>query len=132
MPRERRRSRQVGVGKAKRFMSSGPFSRTVLVSGFHTQVTSDDIKEIFDNFGIVQKAFVKFDEEGQSTGEAVVTFKDPKMATSAMKELDGARIDDQPIEIRYSLPSKRGLMGLVGKTTRGRTFKNNSWVRGRD
>ena len=93
----------------------------------YLSVSSDDVKGVFETVGVVKKAFVKFDDDGKSTGEAVVTFCDSLTATKAVKTINGCSIDGVEIEVSYSIP-KWKMRGRGRGRGRG-VYKNISWVR---
>lgn len=100
-------------------------------------VSSDDIKEIFEKFGTVTQAYVKFDgNTGASTGIAEVFYSRGNEARTAQKELDGAKIDNGQIRVRLAIPSNfqpkrggrgrgRGGFGIRNNRQRGRGKPSN-------
>merc|ERR1712228_74149 len=118
------RGRGRGYGRSKNNNRNGynqdnlhrPSSYTigkVVVTNLKNHVSSDDIKEIFEKFGTVTQAFVKFNaKSGASTGIAEVYYSRGIEARQAQKELDGAKIDNGVIRVRLDTPSnnksKRG------------------------
>jgi RNA recognition motif-containing protein len=62
-------------------------------------------QDLFGKFGKVDKAFVKKKGE-KSLGIGFVFMKSPEDAEKAVKEYDGAELDDKPIVVRLSEPPK--------------------------
>eukprot|EP00485_Elphidium_margaritaceum_P009986 CAMPEP_0202688634 /NCGR_PEP_ID=MMETSP1385-20130828/4122_1 /ASSEMBLY_ACC=CAM_ASM_000861 /TAXON_ID=933848 /ORGANISM="Elphidium margaritaceum" /LENGTH=262 /DNA_ID=CAMNT_0049343653 /DNA_START=99 /DNA_END=887 /DNA_ORIENTATION=+ len=81
----------------------------VVITNLKKHVSSDDVKEIFEKFGTVTQAYVKFDaHSGASTGTAEVFYSKGAEARQAQKELDGAKIDNGIIRVRLAIPSNFG------------------------
>ena len=77
-----------------------------MVTDLQPHVSSDDIKEIFEKFGAVTKAYVQFDAvSGASTGTAEVFYARGAEARQAQKELDGCKIDGGVIRVRLAIPA---------------------------
>lgn len=71
------------------------------VSGLDLGVTSDDVKDIFQQrIGIVTSAYVVFDKNGNSTGTAKVTFARAADAREAIQRLDKALVDKKQMRIK--------------------------------
>jgi len=88
----------------KPYRNGQSFSTTgkVVVTNLKPHVSSDDIKEIFEKFGTVTQAYVKFDANtGASTGTAEVFYARGADARNAQLELDGAKIDEGVIRVSY-------------------------------
>jgi len=86
-------------GQSNSFTTTGK----VLVTNLKSHVSSDDIKEIFEKFGTVTQAYVKFDAiTGASTGTAEVIYARGVDARNAQQELDGAKIDEGVIRVSYA------------------------------
>jgi len=103
-------------GSNNSFMTQGK----VVVSNLKKHVSSDDIKEIFEKFGTVTQAYVKFDaNSGASTGIAEVFYSRGAEAREAQKQLDGAKIDDGVIRVRLAIPSNFQPKGRGRGSARG-------------
>jgi RNA recognition motif-containing protein len=74
------------------------------VSNLGFQVTDEELKALFAKYGVVTSAKVITDREtGKSRGFAFVEMDD-KAAETAMKELDGSRLDDRSISVSKAKP----------------------------
>jgi len=101
-----RRRRSSPVKKAPVSIST---QGCIHVSGLDSGVTSDDVKDIFQQrIGIVTKAFVVFDKNGNSTGTAKVTFARSADAREAIQRLDKALVDKKQMRIRMDNQSSGG------------------------
>jgi len=62
-----------------------------------------DLKEIFAQYGEVKSAKINYDKTDRSTGEAEVIFVSRPDAEKAVRELDGALINQhqQPISVKF-------------------------------
>jgi RNA recognition motif-containing protein len=74
------------------------------VSNLGFQVTDEELKSLFSKYGVVTSAKVITDREtGRSRGFAFVEMDD-KAGETAMKELDGSRLDDRSISVTKAKP----------------------------
>ena len=74
------------------------------VSNLGFQVTDEELKALFAKYGVVTSAKVITDREtGRSRGFAFVEMDD-KAGETAMKELDGSRLDDRSISVSKAKP----------------------------
>jgi len=72
---------------------------TITIRGLRPTVTSDDIKEIFEQVGITRRAFVIFDSSGRSSGAAEVKYTTGKHAREAVRRFDGVSVDERQISV---------------------------------
>jgi len=72
----------------------------ILISGLDSDVSGDDLKEIFAQVGNVTKAVVHYDQNAKSLGTAEVTFATTAAAAKAVKEYDGAEVDGKPMYVK--------------------------------
>lgn len=97
------------IVKSKPLMSSAaraaaaPLVQTgkLMISNLGEDVTSDDMKELFADFGVVKSAGVHCDETGKSLGMAHVEFTNEKHAIKAMKQYNGVPLDNKPMKIEF-------------------------------
>lgn len=84
------------------------------VSNLGFQVTDEELKALFAKYGAVTSAKVITDREtGRSRGFAFVEMDD-KAAETAMKELDGSRLDDRSISVSKAKPKSDNRSGGGG------------------
>ncbi|PWN53192.1 hypothetical protein IE53DRAFT_384336 [Violaceomyces palustris] len=113
--------------------SKGPSSRRVAgggalkptpkltVENLHYEVTEPELKSLFEQIGPLNKAYIKYDRSGRSTGTAVVIYQDVQHATEAKDEYDGAKAKGQVItitqEMRPDRPIQRSNNNPSSKST---------------
>jgi RNA recognition motif-containing protein len=85
----------------------------IYVGNLAYNVTEDDLKAIFSNFGEVSAVnIVKERPSGQSKGFGFVEMLNNSEADKAMKALNGTRLKDQLIKLSQAKPpAKRPLRG---------------------
>ncbi|CAO3651849.1 unnamed protein product [Cunninghamella echinulata] len=81
-----------------------PPQTTILVENIHYNVTEDDLREVFNLAGTVEKCKIQFDKSGRSTGVAKVTFSETEGAEKAIEKFNNIDLDGQPMKI--SKPEK--------------------------
>ena len=85
------------------------------VSNLGFQVTDEERKALFAKYGVVTSAKVITDREtGKSRGFAFVEMDD-KAAETAMKELDGSRMDDRSISVSKAKPKSESRNGSFSR-----------------
>jgi RNA recognition motif-containing protein len=85
------------------------------VSNLGFQVTDEELKALFAKYGVVTSAKVITDREtGKSRGFAFVEMDD-KAAETAMKELDGSRMDDRSISVSKAKPKSESRNGSFSR-----------------
>lgn len=70
------------------------------VGNLSWNLRTDDLREIFSEFGKVVDAIVLTDREsGRSRGFGFVTFESREMGERAMEEMDGQEVDGRPLRV---------------------------------
>jgi len=103
---------QVSVGSG----SSNPdLGSSVQINGLHSNVQSEDLREILQKYGTVKYAYITYDDNGDSNGVGRACFVKAEYAKAAVKDLQDATIDSVAIKITY----------LGGGYESGRERRNN-------
>ena len=76
-------------------------SKKVYIGGLPWDITSDELREVFEEFGeIIESKVVKDRYTGRSRGFGFITFKEDEDALKAIEEGDGGELDGKPIKVR--------------------------------
>ncbi|MEA3500282.1 MAG: RNA-binding protein [Candidatus Marinimicrobia bacterium] len=79
----------------------------IYVGNLSYDVTEEELKQLFTEFGEVTKATLIMDRETRrSKGFGFIEMKEEAEAEKAMEELDGASIKDRPIKVNKARPRK--------------------------
>lgn len=80
----------------------------IFVAKLPYDVTSDDLKDIFGDYGVVKTANVIMDREtGRSKGFGFVEMDDDESARKAIAELNGGQLDGRTIVVKEAEPRKK-------------------------
>ena len=71
----------------------------IFVANLPYHITNEGIRQLFALFGVVLSSKI-VTENGKSKGFGFLEMADPQRAEMAIKELDGAPIDDRNIVVR--------------------------------
>ncbi|RFU26723.1 hypothetical protein B7463_g9610, partial [Scytalidium lignicola] len=74
------------------------------VENLHYDLTEEDLDDLFNRIGPVQKLALVYDRAGRSEGIAYVTYEYAQDARRAIREFDGANAKGQPIRL-ISVPA---------------------------
>ncbi|CAG8589088.1 10471_t:CDS:2, partial [Dentiscutata heterogama] len=77
----------------RRTSSNSNNNAKLIVENLFYEVTEDDLEELFSECGSVKKVILHYDRAGRSTGNAEVTFEDPKDAETALRKYNGQTLD---------------------------------------
>jgi len=81
--------------------------KKVYIGGLEMDVTSEELKEVFEEFGeIIESRVIKDRYTKQSRGFAFITFKREEDADTAISEADGGELDGVPIRVREAKERK--------------------------
>lgn len=77
----------------------------IFVGNFPFRTTEDDLKNIFAEYGNVERIHVATDREtGRARGFAFVTMPDDQEAKAAIEALDGYDMDGRPLRVNEARP----------------------------
>jgi len=75
-------------------------SNKVLVTNLDSDVTEDDVEEIFEQAGLIKSITIRKDSSGRSLGTAEVIFTKRAVAAKTVEDYDGAAVDGRPMYLR--------------------------------
>jgi RNA recognition motif-containing protein len=79
----------------------------IYVGNLDFKVNENDLKEIFEEYGTVSSANVIIDKySGKSKGFGFITMDDQDAATKAIKELNGATLENREMVVNEAKPKK--------------------------
>lgn len=79
--------------------------KNIFITNLTTKVGNDGLKEIFEEYGIVSSAKVIMDHyTGKSRGFGFVEMQNDEEAENAIRELNGAVLDDKKITVNIAKP----------------------------
>ncbi|MDI6832694.1 MAG: RNA-binding protein [Bacteroidales bacterium] len=79
--------------------------KNIFITNLTTKVGNDDLKEIFEEYGIVSSAKVIMDHyTGKSRGFGFVEMPNDEEAENAIRELNGAELDGKKITVNIAKP----------------------------
>lgn len=79
--------------------------KNIFITNLTTRVGNDDLKEIFEEYGSASSAKVIMDHyTGKSRGFGFVEMQNDEEAENAIRELNGAVLDDKKITVNIAKP----------------------------
>lgn len=79
----------------------------IYVGNLNYKVSENDLKGIFEEYGTVSSSRIITDKfSGRSKGFGFVTMEDQQEAEKAIKELNGATIENREIVVNEARPKK--------------------------
>jgi RNA recognition motif. (a.k.a. RRM, RBD, or RNP domain) len=93
----------------------------IIVHNLDPGVNDSDIHELFSNIGLLDEAFIVYDDSGRHTGTAEVTFTRMDDALSAIKRYNNVPLDNRPLRISLS--------GNLARSRQSRTFRGRGFAR---
>ena len=98
----------------------------LLISNLDFGVSDKDMKELFGDFGPLERAQVHYDRSGRSLGTADVVFVRRTDAVRAMRQYNGVPLDGRAMEIQLASGSEgiASPKSRLGGVARGRISKN--------
>ena len=81
----------------------------IYVGNLNYKISSDDLRDLFEEFGTVNSAIVITDRETRrSKGFGFVEMDNDEEAHEAIDELDGAEYEGRTIKVNQARPKKSG------------------------
>jgi RNA recognition motif-containing protein len=79
----------------------------IYVGNLDFKVDKDDLKEIFEDYGAVSSSNIIIDKySGKSKGFGFVTMENQVEASNAIKELNGATLENREMVVNEAKPKK--------------------------
>jgi RNA recognition motif-containing protein len=79
----------------------------IYVGNLDFKVNENDLKEIFEEYGTVSSSNIIIDKySGKSKGFGFVTMEDQEEAAKAIKELNGATLENREMVVNEAKPKK--------------------------
>jgi RNA recognition motif-containing protein len=79
----------------------------IYVGNLSYEVTEDDLKQMFEEYGsIVKTIIIKDRETGRSKGFGFVEMNEQEDGKKAIQELDGTSVKDRNIKVNEARPRK--------------------------
>jgi len=79
----------------------------IYVGNLDFKVNENDLKEIFEEYGTVSSSNIIIDKySGKSKGFGFVTMDNDSEATNAIKELNGATLENREMVVNEAKPKK--------------------------
>ena len=92
----------------------------IFVAKLHFDTQSEDLQELFENFGVVDSAKVIFDREtGRSRGFGFVEMSNDEEAQAAIDALNESELDGRQIVVKEARPREERGGGGGGGYNRG-------------
>ena len=93
------------------FVTNNGKGKKLLVENLPWEVTNQNVEEVFGQFGVVQSAKVQYNEEGKSTGKAIVIYASQEDAIKALPLLNGALLDERPMKVSFYVAGAEEIKG---------------------
>ncbi|MDE2507188.1 MAG: RNA-binding protein [Planctomycetota bacterium] len=91
-------------------------SKRLYVGNLPYSMTSETLRELFQEFGVVRSAQVLFDREtGRSRGFGFVEMESDSEAETAIESIDGTEHDGRRLNVNEAKPRDGGLGGGYGR-----------------
>ena len=81
---------------------SGEKSKTIFVDNLPWSTSDDDLYDLFETVGVVEKAKIQVDSTGRNKGSAAVKFEQEEDATTAIERLDGYEYGNRDLRLSYA------------------------------
>ncbi|KAJ3337810.1 hypothetical protein HDU93_000485 [Gonapodya sp. JEL0774] len=94
------------------------------VGNINFNLTSDDVKQVFEAFGPVDSVSLQYDSDvGKSKGYAFVHFQRPEDAKKALEQMNGFELAGRQLKVGLSDKALGIVTGSVGTTLDGSNLK---------
>lgn len=89
----------------------------IYISGLSLGINSDDLKDLFGEYGVVSSAKIITDRDtGKSKGFGFVEMESDEAGQKAINELNGAEYDEKTISVTVARPKPERSSGGYNKT----------------
>ncbi|CAI7590328.1 unnamed protein product [Penicillium glandicola] len=102
--------RQERRERRRQYMSEGPVPKTTLyVGNLFFDVTAEDLRKQFEQYGAVENALIVHDARGLSKGFGYVTFSTVEEATEAITQQHGGIMEGREVVVQFSNTTYRSI-----------------------
>uniref|UniRef100_A0A7S4MEE6 RRM domain-containing protein n=1 Tax=Vannella robusta TaxID=1487602 RepID=A0A7S4MEE6_9EUKA len=99
-------------------------SKTLFVRNINYSTTEQDLRDIFQKYGQLEEVFTRISTRGM----AFITFTTLAEAEDALRNLQGAKVRDRPIDIHYSVSREDANKQAQGSRDHSRKGTDNSLI----
>ncbi len=92
--------------KHKKPSTPGGAMQSIYVGNLPWKATGDDLRAMFQKFGMVNNAMVKMDQRGRSKGVGFVEMP-RSAASSAVHSINGSKMSGRPLKVRFADDNRR-------------------------
>ena len=80
--------------------------QSIYVGNLPWKATGDDLRAMFQKYGMVNNAMVKMDQRGRSKGVGFVEMP-RSAASSAVHSINGSKMSGRPLKVRFADDNRR-------------------------
>jgi RNA recognition motif-containing protein len=78
--------------------------KTIYVGNLNYQATEEELRELFEPFGIVERVSIPRDTASRASGFAFVEMEDENAAQEAIRELNGSKLGNRTLVVNKASP----------------------------
>jgi len=123
-----------GFGRPMNYAGQAQGTTKLNISNLEFGVSDNDLKELFQEFGVVRNSAIHYDASGRSLGTAHVIFTNSRSAQSALQKYNGVHLDGRPMRISMEGSRTANVGGARNNAVKrlggGPSFKGTGATRG--
>jgi len=78
--------------------------KTIYVGNLNYRTTEEELRELFEPFGIVERVSIPRDTASRARGFAFVEMEDENAAKAAIRELNGSKLGNRTLVVNQARP----------------------------